>query len=214
MPIRSSFDDGELNKRIVDPSYEEEDGLGASDGEISLRPHSLDEFIGQEKVKEKMHDYIFFEPLPQVGRAVFIAAPHRGTPFADMSIARFIAGLVTLPVKVVNGIIEPAVTLIAPELKGKKQPINGIANLSAKDDFIVRSASLPISPSVPFHSIIGNDTPDVPLAESSDGIVPYSSSHLEGAASEKVIPSGHSVQETPEAILEIRRIMHEHLAGK
>ncbi|MBR5882884.1 MAG: alpha/beta hydrolase [Mailhella sp.] len=168
----------------------------------------------QEKVKEKMHDYIFFEPLPQVGRAVFIAAPHRGTPFADMSIARFIAGLVTLPVKVVNGIIEPAVTLIAPELKGKKQPINGIANLSAKDDFIVRSAALPISPSVPFHSIIGNDTPDVPLAESSDGIVPYSSSHLEGAASEKVIPSGHSVQETPQAILEIRRIMHAHLEGK
>ena len=168
----------------------------------------------QEKVKEKMHDYIFFEPLPQVGRAVFIAAPHRGTPFADMSIARFIAGLVTLPVKVVNGIIEPAVTLIAPELKGKKQPINGIANLSAKDDFIVRSAALPISPSVPFHSIIGNDTPDVPLAESSDGIVPYSSSHLEGATSEKVIQSGHSVQETPQAILEIRRIMHEHLEGK
>lgn len=168
----------------------------------------------QEKVREKMHDYMFFEPLPQVGRAVFIAAPHRGTPFADMSIARFIAGLVTLPVKVVNGIIEPAVTLIAPELKGKKQPINGIANLSAKDDFIVRAAALPISPAVPYHSIIGNDTPDVPLAESSDSIVPYSSSHLDGAVSEKVIPSGHSVQETPEAILEIRRIMHEHLAGK
>ena len=168
----------------------------------------------QEKVREKMHDYMFFEPLPQVGRAVFIAAPHRGTPFADMSIARFIAGLVTLPVKVVNGIIEPAVTLIAPELKGKKQPINGIANLSAKDDFIVRAAALPISPAVPYHSIIGNDTPDVPLAESSDSIVPYSSSHLDGAVSEKVIPSGHSVQESPEAILEIRRIMHEHLAGK
>ena len=168
----------------------------------------------QEKVREKMHDYMFFEPLPQVGRAVFIAAPHRGTPFADMSIARFIAGLVTLPVKVVNGIIEPAVTLIAPELKGKKQPINGIANLSAKDDFIVRAAALPISPAVPYHSIIGNDTPDVPLAESSDSIVPYSSSHLDGAVSEKVIPSGHSVQESPEAILEIRRIMHAHLAGK
>ena len=67
---------------------------------------------------------------------------------------------------------------------------------------------------MPFHSIIGNDTPDVPLAESSDGIVPYYSSHLEGATSEKVIQSGHSVQETPQAILEIRRIMHEHLEGK
>ena len=166
------------------------------------------------KAKEKLHDYLFFEPLPQVGRAVFIAAPHRGTPFADKSLARFIAGLVTLPVKVVSGIIEPAVQLIAPELKGKDQPINGIANLSAKDEFIVNAASLPLAPGVPYHSIIGNDTPDKPLADSSDGIVPYSSSHLDGAASEKVIPSGHSVQESPEAILEIRRIMHLHLNGR
>jgi len=41
--------------------------------------------------------------------------------------------------------------------------------------------------------------------------VPYVSSHLAGAESELVIPSGHSVQETPEAIMEIRRILHVHL---
>ncbi|MBQ4615186.1 MAG: alpha/beta hydrolase [Mailhella sp.] len=168
----------------------------------------------RKKAREKLHDYLFFEPLPQVGRAVFIAAPHRGTPFADMGIARFIAGLVTLPVKIVSGVIEPAVQLVAPELKGKQQPINGIANLSAEDPFIVNAAKLPISSAVPYHSIIGNDTPDKALADSSDSIVPYSSSHLEGAVSEKVIASGHSVQESPEAILEIRRIMHQHLEGK
>ena len=175
-----------------------------------LEKRELDAAV-QDKAKKSLHDYLFFEPLPQIGRAVFIAAPHRGTPFADKSLARFIAGLVTLPVKVVSGIIEPAVQLLAPELKGKDQPINGIANLSARDEFITSAATLPLAPGVPFHSIIGNDTPDLPLAESSDGIVPYSSSHLEGAASEKVIRSGHSVQESPEAILEIRRIMHQHL---
>ncbi|MBR3880303.1 MAG: alpha/beta fold hydrolase [Mailhella sp.] len=166
----------------------------------------------RKQVRDHLQDYLFFEPLPQVGRAVFIAAPHRGTPFADKSIARFIAGLITLPVKIVTGVIEPAIQLVAPELKEKKQPINGIANLSAKDPFIVNAANLPIAPDVPYHSIIGNDTPGKSLAESSDGIVPYSSSHLDGATSEKVIASGHSVQETPEAILEIRRIMHLHLA--
>lgn len=168
----------------------------------------------KRKARESLHDYLFFEPLPQVKRAVFIAAPHRGTPFADKSLARFIAGLITLPVKIVSGVIEPAVQLVAPELKGKKQPINGIANLSAKDAFIVSAAELPIASDVPYHSIIGNHTPDKALAESSDGIVPYSSAHLEGAASEKVIVSGHSVQETPEAILEIRRILHQHLDEK
>lgn len=177
-----------------------------------LEGRKLD-FKLRRQAREQLHDYLFFEPLPQIGRAVFIAAPHRGTPFADKSIARFIAGLITLPVKIVTGVIEPAIQLVAPELKDKKPPINGIANLSSKDPFIVNAATLPISPGIPYHSIIGNDTPDKPLEDSSDSIVPYTSSHLEGAASEKVIASGHSVQETPEAILEIRRIMHLHLKG-
>lgn len=34
------------------------------------------------------------------------------------------------------------------------------------------------------------------------------SAHLDGAASELIVPSGHSVQKTPEAILELRRILH------
>jgi hypothetical protein len=41
--------------------------------------------------------------------------------------------------------------------------------------------------------------------------VPYRSAHLAGARSEKVIVAGHSVQETPQAILEIRRILHEDI---
>ena len=45
----------------------------------------------------------------------------------------------------------------------------------------------------------------------SDGIVPYSSSHLEGAASETIIKGGHGIQETPEAILTLRKILHQHL---
>ena len=42
--------------------------------------------------------------------------------------------------------------------------------------------------------------------------MPYASAHLDGAASELLVRSGHSVQETPEAILELRRILHLHLS--
>ncbi|WP_244156602.1 esterase/lipase family protein [Psychrobacter piechaudii] len=45
----------------------------------------------------------------------------------------------------------------------------------------------------------------------SDGIVPYASSHLEGAASETIIKGGHSIQDTPEAVLTLRKILHQHL---
>ncbi|WP_296403936.1 alpha/beta hydrolase [Psychrobacter sp.] len=45
----------------------------------------------------------------------------------------------------------------------------------------------------------------------SDGIVPYKSSHLEGAASETIIKGGHGIQDTPEAVLTLRKILHQHL---
>lgn len=49
------------------------------------------------------------------------------------------------------------------------------------------------------------------MDDTSEGLVPYRSAHLDGARSELVIQSGHSVQETPGAILEVRRILKQHL---
>ena len=90
---------------------------------------------------------------------------------------------------------------------------NGVRNLSNQDPFIQAAAELPIGQRVYYHSIIGNYTPDLEVLLSSDGVVPYASSHLAGADSELVVPSWHSVQETPQAIIEIRRVLHEHLTG-
>ena len=39
---------------------------------------------------------------------------------------------------------------------------------------------------------------------SSDGVVPYASAHLDGAASEQIVTSGHSVQKTAAAILALQ----------
>lgn len=87
---------------------------------------------------------------------------------------------------------------------------NGVDNLRDSDPFIRAAAELPISASVRYHSIVANHTPDRALVDSDDGLVPYRSAHLAGAQSELVIPFSHSVQETPEAILEVRRILREH----
>jgi hypothetical protein len=63
---------------------------------------------------------------------------------------------------------------------------------------------------VKIHSVIGDrgkgDTPD-----SSDGIVPYWSSHLDKVESELIVPSNHSVQNCPEAAVETKRILKAHL---
>ncbi len=174
--------------------------------------HPMDE-KQQAEAHEKLDNYAYFKHLPEISRAVFIAAPHRGTPFADKTIARFVASLVKLPINIVQKVADTTKTVFGG--KATEEPtMNGVDNLSEKDPSIQAFAKLAISPTVTYHSIMGNDTPDVPLAESSDGIVPYRSAHWDGAASEVIIPSGHSVQENPQAIIEIRRILHEHLANQ
>lgn len=155
------------------------------------------------------------QPLPQVSRAVFIAAPHQGTPLAENFLARWASQLIRLPVSVVVRLNEMAQLLVDPTSAKPvvlTQGVTSIHNLASHNPLIQLGARLPIAPSVRYHSIIGQDTPDQPLAESSDGIVPYASAHLPGAESERVIPGGHSVQETPQAIVELRRILRVHLA--
>lgn len=170
----------------------------------------------QQRMEARLSPYLRFEPLPQVSDAIFIAAPHRGTPFANNRISRWVANLVTLPVAMLGQLndISRELIRIAPARQdlGAFRIPNSIDNLSDRDPFVRLSSGLPMNPRVRFHSIIGNDTPGLAQALSSDGIVPYASAHLDGAASELVIASPHSVQENPLAILEIRRILKEQLA--
>jgi triacylglycerol esterase/lipase EstA (alpha/beta hydrolase family) len=169
----------------------------------------------QARIEQKLAPYLRFEPLPQVSDAIFIASPHRGTSFANNRIARWVANLITLPVAMLGQLndISRELMRIAPSAQetGPLRIPNSIDNLSDRDPFVQMASGLPMNPRVRFHSIIGNDTPGVPQAESSDGIVPYASAHLDGAMSELVIRSPHSVQENPLAILEIRRILREQL---
>jgi len=169
----------------------------------------------QQRIEKRLAPYLRFEPLPQVSDAIFIASPHRGTDFANNRISRWVANLITLPVTMLGQLsdISRELIRIAPGKQdlGPLRIPNSIDNLSDRDPFVRLSSGLPMNPRVRFHSIIGNDTPGVALALSSDGIVPYESAHLDGAASELVIPSQHSVQENPLAILEIRRILKEQL---
>ncbi|MDQ0608431.1 pimeloyl-ACP methyl ester carboxylesterase [Variovorax sp. W1I1] len=169
----------------------------------------------QQRMEQRLAPYLRFEPLPQVSDAIFIASPHRGTPFANNRIARWVANLITLPVAMLGQLndISRELMRIAPGKQdiGPLRIPNSIDNLSDRDAFVQMSSDLPMNPRVRFHSIIGNDTPGVVQALSSDGIVPYESAHLDGAASELVLRSAHSVQENPLAILEIRRILREQL---
>lgn len=154
-----------------------------------------------------------FDPLPGVDRVVFIAAPHRGTAVAGNRLGRFLSRLVRLPLTVLEEVAE-AFTGSEDPPPGDFTLPNSIDNLSESDPFVRAAADLPIAAGVRYHSIIARADPSVPLEESDDGLVPYRSAHLPGAASEKVLAGPHTVQESAAAILEIRRILHLDVAGR
>jgi hypothetical protein len=87
---------------------------------------------------------------------------------------------------------------------------NSIDNLSNEDPFIKASSILPISSNVHYHTIVGVYKLKGPLNDSDDGVVPYASAHLDGADSELAVPAWHNVQDTPQAIIELRRILRLH----
>jgi len=168
------------------------------------------------RVEAKLGPVLHFTPQPNVERAIFLASPHKGTDAAGNRLGRLIGRLVRLPLTILGAFGDAFMALQDPgETDGKKpkEPVitNSIENLKASDPFIKASSALPIVPGLKYHSIIAKRKAEVPTPESDDGLVPYWSAHLDGALSEKVIVSGHSVQETPEAVLEVRRILRQDL---
>jgi hypothetical protein len=51
---------------------------------------------------------------------------------------------------------------------------------------------------------------DGPAAEGDDGVVKYTSAHIEGVVSELVVRSPHSCQGNPHTMEEVRRILRLH----
>ncbi len=86
---------------------------------------------------------------------------------------------------------------------------DSVDTLAPNNDFVLALHPIPIKSGIPYHTIAGDrgrgDSPD-----SSDGVVPYWSSHLPGAHSEKIVPSNHGAHRTNEAIAEVKRILHAH----
>ena len=152
-----------------------------------------------------------FDPMPEVDRVVFMCTPHQGSFLAVRPLARLTSGLIALPRELLD--FSPKLAEAQknmPEGLRVKRVGTSLDNMDARSPFLKRLGRAPLAPGVTAHSIIARDGGDS-LEESDDGIVEYKSAHLEGAASEFVVESGHSCQGKPLAIREVRRILIEHL---
>ncbi len=151
---------------------------------------------------------LIFDPTPHVERIVFICVPHRGSYLATNWIGSIGVGLIRIPRTIVSHVGE-AITGSVLKNIGLKHPPTGINGLSPRNPVLHALDKLPIV--VPYYSIIGDrgrgDTPN-----SSDGVVPYWSSHLAGAQSELIVPGPHGSFALPQTIAELKRILRLHLA--
>ena len=155
---------------------------------------------------------IVFNHRPEVKRVIFISTPHRGSAIASSWIGRLGSSLVRTP-RMFTPIFASIKRLEVKDpaaAKLRRMP-NSVDTLAPNDRFVQAVNKLPIARGIPYHSIIGDrgrgDTPN-----SSDGVVPYWSSHLDGAQSEKIVHSNHGAQYNPEAIREVERILRVNLA--
>lgn len=162
---------------------------------------------------KEFRDLMIFSPVPSVKRVIFIAVPHRGSDLAKLWFARIASSMIKIPASLIEfnrKLIFPLIDLSDEEKNSLVKKFNGISNLSPGGTALQLLNAMPISQTIPYHSVIGNqEARGIPGG--SDGVVPYSSSHLDHAASEIVVQSGHSVQQNPLAIQEIKRILKKHL---
>ncbi|MGI9245005.1 MAG: alpha/beta fold hydrolase [Verrucomicrobiales bacterium] len=169
-----------------------------------------------EATRDTLSEWLIFKARPDISRVIYASASHRGSEGATNRLGRLGARLVGNPVP---GDEISGEVAAATRSGGKRGRIpNSIDVLDPDSPFLLAVDTLPPKPGIPYHSLIGDrgkgGNLDRTKPESSDGIVPYWSSHMDGAESELIIPSEHWTILEPEGIAEVNRILHLHLKGE
>ena len=157
--------------------------------------------------KHLLEEAIIFKHRGEIGRVVFMSTPHRGANLASNWIGRIGSMLVRTPTKLltIGRTLRESLTTDPAALQLKSVP-NSVDTMAPNNRFVMGINTIPITPGIPYHSIIGDrgrgDSPN-----SSDGVVPYWSSHLDGARSEFIAPCDHGSPKNPQAIAEVHRIL-------
>jgi pimeloyl-ACP methyl ester carboxylesterase len=198
---------------------------------------SFEEIDIEPETRETLGNALFFERQEFVERVIFISTPHRGSFAAESRLGNLASRFVHAPTDLLNqsadlaragiDLVESAVEtsrgffgLFARddesarlERRIRRLP-SSVDNMRRDSPFTITLQSIPIDPTVRAHSIIpvlGGPPPE----GQDDGVVAYSSAHLEEALSEFIVfHSGHSTQANPDTIQETRRILLEHLDAR
>ena len=157
--------------------------------------------------REIFTEALIFRHRPEIGRVIFISAPLRGSDLASNWVGRIGSKLVRAPSTLLGmgSDVLKISTFNFGDLKLKRLP-NSVDTLAPNNRFVKAINTIPITPGIPYHTIMG-DRGKGNAPNSSDGVVSYWSSHMDGAQSELIVPSAHPAHQNAQAIEEVRRIL-------
>jgi pimeloyl-ACP methyl ester carboxylesterase len=173
---------------------------------------NIDDLKIDSETRAVLRTNFFFKPLPCVSRAIFIATPHRGS----YQNTRMVQGLLRRFMKFRSELrdasarllkLKDTINLPASVRKGVPSSLNGMAT---DNPFMLTLADIPVAPGIKCNSIIAIDGDDQP-PDGADGVVKYTSAHVDYVESEYIVRSGHSCQMNPLTIEEVRRILIKNL---
>ncbi len=169
------------------------------------------------EARKTLVDSLVFKPVPKISRVIFAAASHRGSDHAVNFWGRLGSKIIGNPIAKGDVYAEaiPYARAAAPGKKRGRLP-NSIDLLAPDNYFVTTVDSLPFKQGVPYHSVMGDRGKGgtlgrAPAPLSSDGIVPYWSSHMPGARSEKIVPSGHWLHLHPDGMAALKQLLLAHL---
>lgn len=180
--------------------------------------HSINELKAAPELRDKITRTLYFHPNPSVRRVITIATPHQGSSFANSTTSYLGSKLITEPMQLMAGrseLIKENPNFFHEHCLLEIQ--TSIDSLEPSSPFLKVLYQTPPPPEVKIHTIIG----ELPsnsflrrIAGTSDGVVHVSSARLPGAASELIVEADHShVHTHPRSVLEVRRILREHLTA-
>jgi pimeloyl-ACP methyl ester carboxylesterase len=164
-----------------------------------------------DESREVLEGALLVKPVPEVERLIYIATPHRGSYLANFGIAKWISTFAKAPVNIATATYEFATSDEEAASRREIARVSGsLDNMNPGSRFLQAVNSTPVIDRVTIHSIIAVNGDD-PLDKASDGVVKYTSAHIEGVESELIVPSPHTCLGHPWTIVELRRILLEHI---
>jgi pimeloyl-ACP methyl ester carboxylesterase len=177
----------------------------------------FEEVQGTPELSREVEQWMFFHPNPSIRRVITLGTPHRGSRFSNNATQWLSSKLINLPKTFADYMSDFTTNnddLIRDDTLLRIN--NSIDSLSPDSPFFAAMLACEQPSWMRYHNVVGlvpEDSWTAFIAGRGDGVVPYGSAIMPDVLSQIEVEADHiSIHTHPRAVLEVRRILIEHLS--